>query len=78
MTVKERILRSFEGKEIDRIPFVAYPGHFFTGTIERELRNNGFGVFYIFSPLTIHTPDVKIKTFEEYTEEGKKLLKLFI
>ena len=75
MTVKERILRSFEGKEVDRIPFVSYPRPFFTGTVERELRNNGFGFFWVFSPLVIHTPDVKIKTFEEYTEKGEKLVK---
>jgi len=75
MTVKERILKALEGEKIDRIPFVSYPGHFFTGTVERELRNNGFGIFWIFSPLVIHTPDVKTKTFEEYTKEGEKLVK---
>lgn len=77
MKVKERFLNAFYGFKVDRIPFVSYPGHIPSGEIERELRNNGFGYFWITSPLIIRNKKVEtVRTY--YFKNGREYQKVIL
>lgn len=70
ITNKERLLKVFSGEETDRIPLTLYTGLFPRGFVERELRNDGVGLFCIPSPaLTMKNPKVNKKILEIYENE---------
>ncbi|MCM8833645.1 MAG: hypothetical protein NC816_07005 [Candidatus Omnitrophica bacterium] len=74
MNVKERVLNVFNGLKVDRIPFLSYPGLIPIGEHERNLRNNGFGYWWIVSPLIIKNKKVERKTTYFY-KDGKEYFK---
>jgi hypothetical protein len=75
MNVRERFLNVFNGLKIDRIPFLSYPGHIFTGEFERELRNEGFGYYWIVSPIVIKNRKTeRIITF--FTRDGNEHMRV--
>lgn len=74
MNVKERVYNVFNGVKIDRIPFLSYQGLIPTGETERELRNNGFGYWWILSPLTIKNSKIERITVHFY-KDGREYFK---
>ncbi|HOK56323.1 MAG TPA: uroporphyrinogen decarboxylase family protein [bacterium] len=75
MSVKERILNTFNHCKIDRISFLTYPFLIPHGEIERLLRNNGFGYWWITSPLIIKNEKIERVTTNFY-KNGKEFIKV--
>lgn len=74
MSVKERVLNIFNGFKVDRIPFLSYQGLIPVGEQERELRNNGFGYWWIVFPLIIKNKKTeRITTY--FYKNGKEYFK---
>ncbi|MFN4226602.1 MAG: uroporphyrinogen decarboxylase family protein [Candidatus Ratteibacteria bacterium] len=74
MNVKERVLNVFNGFKVDRIPFLSYPGLIPIGNIERKLRNEGFGYWWIVYPLIIKNKKIERITSYFY-KDGKEYFK---
>ncbi len=75
MSVKERVLNVFKQEKIDRIPFVSYPWLIPIGEKERYLRNNGFGYWWIVSPLIINNTNTERESIYFYDENKREYIK---
>lgn len=73
MNVRKRVYNVFNNIKIDRIPFLAYPGLIPTGEFEKKLRNEGFGYWWIVSPLIIKNKKVERIT-KFFWKDGKEFI----
>jgi len=70
MTPRERIVAALRGEPVDCVPLCAYPGLFPRGETERNLRDDGMGIYHRIGVLTSETRNVT-RTSTTYWEEGR-------
>ena len=74
MTPRERIVAALRGEPVDHVPLCSYPGLLPRGKAERELRNEGLGIFHRIGVVASESRNVST-TSTTYWEGGRRWIR---